>query len=871
MPPNKIVPLNVPDVSLAQAGGKGRSLSRLASAHLLVPPGFILSTDTYLEFVEVNNLQAAILEIVARVAGQPLLVDEAETNIRTLFSTAKIPTATAEAIRQAYGELKGGGRAVAVRSSATAEDLPGMSFAGQQDTYLNVCGESALLEAVRNCWASLWTARAISYREKMRIDHGDIAMAVVVQIMVQAEVAGVLFTANPVSGNREEIVINASYGLGEAIVSGRVTPDTYTVERSSLEIKQSLTSDKQQMIVSLPDQGTRVEDVPENKRGESSLAEDLQINLARLSIKVEQLFDGVPQDIEWAVVDGDCYLLQSRPITNLPAAPLSDVQWKPPQEGTKLIRRQVVENMPEPLSPLFEELYLQDGLDQSLDQVLSLFDMPFKIEDFIERPMFLTVNGYAYCRASYNTGWRMLLTIPKILYWYVTNLKKLIRNLIPLWKEEGLPTYLAVVDHWKSVDLSSATDEELLTGIRALTVADAIYWFYLSFVMGAAKVTDGLLHYLLTSRAVRGELTSGMFLRGFPSKTMEAQLELEAIATRINKNDELRELVKQSSAANLLESLGRHAVSDAILQDVQQYLDRYGHQIYNLDFVQPTQVEDPLPVFLSLKSLVQNADYDTVLRQAEMTRERESLIKNTLDSLGPIRRWLFRKFLRWAQGFGPNREEALFYMGAGWPTLRGLALELGSRLTEVGTINDPDDVFYLKTDELIASYTARTESRKVAKMGLLAKSRRELRESRKRLHPPPMVPEKSRFKIGPFDMSAWETQKRNKEDSAILNGFAVSPGNVTGIASVILSPADFEKMQPNTILVCATTTPAWTPLFAQALGLVTDIGGMLAHGSIVAREYGIPAVMGTGNITQRIVSGQKIMVNGDAGTVTILD
>jgi pyruvate,water dikinase len=232
-----------------------------------------------------------------------------------------------------------------------------------------------------------------------------------------------------------------------------------------------------------------------------------------------------------------------------------------------------------------------------------------------------------------------------------------------------------------------------------------------------------------------------------------------------------------------------------------------------------------------------------------------------------LRRRLFRKLLGWAQRFGPYREESLFYVGAAWPTLRRLALELGERLVEAGTLTTPDDVFYLQSAELIEAYNARKEDRARSDLGKVAGSRRELR---KRLHPPGMVPEKSKFKLGPMDFSAFETQKRNANDSNTLNGFAVSPGKVTAPASVILSPADFEQMKPDTALVCPTTTPAWTPLFSLALGLATDIGGILAHGSIVAREYRIPAVMGIGNVTRRIVSGQMITVDGDSGTVTIL-
>ena len=212
-------------------------------------------------------------------------------------------------------------------------------------------------------------------------------------------------------------------------------------------------------------------------------------------------------------------------------------------------------------------------------------------------------------------------------------------------------------------------------------------------------------------------------------------------------------------------------------------------------------------------------------------------------------------------------------MGAAWPTLRALALELGARLVDSGALTTPDDVFYLLTPEIEAAISARSSGQSKPELTAAAHERRALREARRHLHPPGRVPEGVRFKYGPFDLTRffeiWETQKHNTTDARLLQGFAVSPGRVTGIATVIMSPADFASMRPGSILVCPTTTPAWTPLFTHATALVTDIGGILAHGSIVAREYGIPAVLGTGSATRRIRSGQRLTVDGSAGTVTL--
>lgn len=864
-----VISIASPDASLELVGGKGLSLAKLSLAklaisNLSVPPGFVITTAAYKNFIAANRLMTAIQDLVKNTTvDDALSIESTSTAIQSLFAASAIPPEITNSITRAYVDL--GEPAVAVRSSATAEDLPNLSFAGQQDTYLGIRGEIALLAAIRNCWASLWTARAIHYRLQMDIDQRVVAMGVVVQTMVEAEVSGVLCTANPATGNRSEIVINASYGLGEAIVGGQITPDTYVLDRENLTVKDTIIGTKEQKVVSNDDQGVMTQSVDEEKRRESSIPEVTLNDLARLSIDVEQLFDGAPQDIEWAQANGIIYLLQSRPITHLPPAPI-DVRWEPPVEGGKLIRRQVVENMPDPLSPLFSELYLKIGLEHSIDQLMEHWQAPFDVAEFVERPFFVTVNGYAYCRADYKIPWRRIL---KMLFWYIKFLPSMFRDLIPQWQKVGLPTYLATIEQWKTVDINTASDEQLLSGVRALAIADADYWFRVAMVIGIAKITDGALHVFL-SRLVKGRLISGMFLRGFPSKTLDAQLELEAISRRIQAEETLRDLVTSTSAIELIEALKQQVAGAFVVSDIQAYLEKYGHRIYTLDFVQQTQIENPLPVLLSLKWLVQRDDYDTRVRHDDLIQERDSLERDTLGVMGPLRRWIFRKLLRWSQTYGPYREEALFHMGAAWPTLRKFALELGQRLVEVGTFTSHNDVFYLNTEELMAATTARQEGRAILELREKASQRWQLREARKKLHPPPMVPE-GRFMFGFVDMSFMETQKRNQDDSDTLAGFAVSPGRVTGTASVIMSPADFADMRPDTILVCPSTTPAWTPLFSQALALVTDIGGILAHGSIVAREYGIPAVMGTGNITQRIITGQRITVDGGAGTVTILD
>ncbi|MDQ2654752.1 MAG: PEP-utilizing enzyme [Chloroflexota bacterium] len=838
-----VVPLAAPGASLERVGGKGAALANLAAAGFPVPPGFQITTAAYRSFVAENALQSTIATALRGLTpDDPASLPHASDTIRDAFLAGVIPDVIAAEIATAYATL--GERAVAVRSSATAEDLPGLSFAGQQETLLNVRGGEAVRDAVRRCWASLWTARAIGYRRQMNVPADDVAMAVVVQQMVPAEMAGVLFTANPTTGARGELVVEAVPGLGEALVSGEVTPESYLIDRERLEATASAMAEYEGRL----------------------LTPAVLRDLAQLGLRVERHFSGVPQDIEWAIAGSVIWLLQARPITNLPAAPLADVRWESPRPGATWVRRQVVEHMPEPLSTLFADLYLDQGLQESITRIGQLMGLGDDFAAFVDGPFFTTVNGYGYSRANFNVNWKTTLLLLK---WMVQGPIMIFRQGISQWRETGLPQYLAVIARWQEVDPETASDEELLRGIRELALADAIYWFSAALVIGAAKVSDALLEGILPRIAPGHDLHSGQFLRGFSSPMLQAEVDLDAIARSIRASDELREVVTQTPAERLLDALPQTPVGEAVRDGLRDYFARYGHQIYNLDFVDPTLVESPLPVFLALKALIREPGQAAMARQRAVTRERDRLTAEVADTLDPLRRFVFTRVVHWAQHFAPYREDALFFVGAAWPLLRRFARGLGERLARAGMLDAEDDVYFLDSSELQRAITDRAAGVPRRDLAGVARERRDLREARKRLHPPAAVPPESGMRVGRIDLSDRETQRRNAAGATTLRGFAVSPGRVTAPASVILSPDDFDQMEPGTILVCPTTTPAWTPLFAQTRGLVTDIGGILAHGSIVAREFGIPAVMGTGNATQRIISGQQITVDGSAGTVEL--
>ena len=815
-----------------------------------MPPGFVVTTAAYHAFTAANGLDGALTAAL----DDPQTAPGTITVLRSRFDGGVMPDQVVQAISDAYTRL--GRPTVAVRSSATAEDLPTLSFAGQHDSVLNVDGDAALLSAVRRCWASLWSERALSYRRDMGVGNDAIAMAVIVQTMVDADASGVLFTANPVTGARDEVVVNAGAGLGEAIVGGALTTASLTLDRKSGALRAT----------------ERAPDTNSDTGAPPLTSAQLQ-HLTALAIRAESAAGGIPQDIEWVVAGEHIWLVQSRPITGLPAEPGPAVAWAPPSDTARLVRRQVVENMPLPLSALFEELYLHEGLDRGMDQLISIMRLPVDLDEFVRRPLFITVNGYGYCRYDFTFSRRMLKVIPKVLIWYAKEMPGFFRNLVPIWREQGLDVYRATIESWRTRDAQSATDTELLDGIRELALADARYWFFITMMVGAAKISEGALNWFL-HRGVRGNVNSGELLGGYSSPTLDAQAELGRLATVLSTVEaEYDAVAHAATLPDLRSALRSQPRTRDLARSLDRYVATYGHQAYNLDFADPTQGEDQHLLLSSLRTRARGPEV-LVTRQRALARRREATEHRIDVGLGPIRRRVFRQLVSWAREFGPYREEALFYMGAAWPTLRKLARELGSRLHATGSLASADHFFFLTSGELRDASTARAIGNSRADLAALAAERWHEREARKMLHPPGRVPVDLRFKVGPLDVTRlfeiWETQKRNDARADTLTGFAVSAGTVTAPASVVRSPADFDTMTPGSILVCPTTTPAWTPLFSEAAGLVTDIGALLAHGSIVAREYGIPAVLGTGHATQRISTGQLVRVDGTAGTVTIV-
>jgi pyruvate,water dikinase len=807
---------------VALAGGKGANLGELVRAGLPVPPGVVLTTDAYAAFVA-----AAGLDVPALAARGAEVVQAA---FRAAAVPDAVPDAVAAEVRAAYADL--GAPPVAVRSSATAEDLADASFAGQQETFLDVRGEEALLDAVVRCWASLWGARAVDYRDRQGVAPDDVRLAVVIQRMVDAEASGVLFTAEPTTGRRDRVVVSAAWGLGESVVGGLAATDELVVDRATLAEVGRTVADKTEMTVSTGG-GTAQVPVPADRRRAPVLDAAAVGELARLGVRAEEHF-GVPQDIEWVRADGAFALVQSRPITALPAPTAPPPQtWPLPYPHGVYFRASIVEQMPSPLTPLFADL-IGPAVTGSIRELLAqAMGRPVPEGDIA----FPTINGYAYY--FYRTRGLISLTLRTPLA--IRGLgRPEHRGGVRGWRERAHPAYAAAVAAWAGEDLAALSAEELLDGVVALLRAGATYYTAVQSVIplaATAEIAFAQFHERLVRRA--GEPAAHVLLLGEDSEPLRAERSLHALAVE----------------AKAYGTDDRAWTDDpAWRRRFREHLDRYGHTVFDLDFAVPTPADDPRTLLDAIRFQMSDQATDPDVRGDRLRATRDAHTRAIRSRLGPVRRRIFDALLARARTLGPVREDALADVGLAWPLMHRMLREIGGRLP-VG----PDDVFWLTEAELRAAIRGEAVDPPIDE-------RRALRRGRALVSPPQMLP-RSRWLttlVGPF-MPGADTPAGEE-----LTGVPGSTGTVTATARVLRGPEDFGAMRFGEVLVARMTTPAWTPLFARAAAVVTDIGGPLSHSSIVAREYGIPAVLGTGSATDRLRTGDRVRVDGDAGTVRVL-
>ncbi|MFJ1456472.1 PEP/pyruvate-binding domain-containing protein [Nocardia sp. N2S4-5] len=854
------LPLADPAATLDRAGGKGSSLARMAAARLPVPPGFHVTTTAYRRFVAAAGLHDRILAVAARVAAdQPETWAEAAAEIAELIAAQEFPDEVAEEIGAAYKHL--GEVAVAVRSSATAEDLPEMSFAGQQETYLNIHGADAVLAAVRRCWASLWTDRAIGYRARNDIDSGEVALAVVVQELVPADAAGIAFTADPLTGARDEVLINAAWGLGEAVVGGQVTPDTFVVAKASGAIVREEIADKQIMTIRTPD-GTREEPVPADRRERPALRPEQAAELARIAVRIETFY-GQPMDIEWVLHEQRLFVVQARPITALPEAP-GDAQWELPDPKGKYTRGSVMELLPEPLSPLFATLAIpaweRATLAHYREIALPYFDRPLAV-----------INGYGYYNVNYTPALlaRMMVAQPRFL---ARTLPRYLRTAPERW-QAARRRYRDTAARLTALDRTAVPAARLLDGVREIVAEAADYYLVIQGgALPAAYLSESLFTKVYNTIKRADDPPATTFLLGFDSKPILAEQALYDLAQWVRTQPGLADRIEGWSAESLThapdEGTGDAAEAE-FRERFRAHLETYGDMVYDLDFAKPLPADDPAALIQTLRYFLRDEAADPAARRSAAGRRRAEAV-GTLEARRPgPRHALALRLLHWAQAAAPLRENALADVGAGWPAARRLLSELGRRLTAAGAVTTVDDVYWLEAAELEAAVAALDATAAPQDSRSAVAERRAVWRRQRTQRPPVALPVQGGNRILGIEFTRDHAPEGDADSGDTIKGTPGSPGKVTAPARIIHGPSEFDRMRPGDVLVAPMTTPAWTPLFALASAIVTDVGGALSHSSIVAREYHIPAVLGTGTATERLQTGRLIVVDGDTGVITV--
>ena len=862
-----ILKLSEHQATLENVGGKGMSLAKMINAGFPVPDGFHITTEAYRAFVDANNLQTKILTALKDVDTTiPASLETASATIGGFFAESKIPTDIAAFISAAYNDLSNqqskieNRKSVAVRSSATAEDLPEASFAGQQETFLNILGEADLLDAVKKCWASLWTARAIAYRIKNKIDQSTVALAVVVQEMVDAEAAGILFTANPINGHRDEMVINTAWGLGEAIVGGLVSPDTIVADKATGKVKSYDVAEKT-VITVRTEKGTSEEPLNDARRRSRVMNEAQVSELVEIARRIESYY-GKPQDIEWCRADDRFFIVQSRPITAMAEVP---IEWTMQDPKGIYMRTSIADLMPNPLSPLFATWAMPALTDQMKPLCIRMgLGEPVWPENF-----YTSINRYAYVNVGYPLKtwlwmiFRMLPAYPRLL-----------RNMVPIWRDELHPEYQDLVGKYQAKDAGTMTTSELWQDAQVILGAAMYYAGGLLYAtMGASAGSEGLLTQVYNKFAKQeGDPEANTLLMGWDNIPVRSEKSLYDIAMWIREDEKLSKYILDKPSHELvgkIEEPNSVTVSSfaEFTSRFNAHLENFGHLVFQMDFAEPLPRDHPEMLLETIKMFLRGQGVNPHERQRASEEKRIQTAENMHNRLKGFKRWAFIKALNWGQSMAKVREDALAEIGLGYPILRAMLHELGVRFVTAGAIQQANDIYWLEKAEVEACVSKLEQGTEIENLSAHVEERKTFNKRIGQESPPPMMPMKKKY-LG-IDTKIWLAESESNRTGNILKGVPSSSGKVTAPARVLRGPEDFGKMRAGEVLVAGTTTPAWTPLFAMASAVVTDIGGPLSHGSIVAREYGIPAVMGTGVATRRIQSGQVITVDGNKGEVIL--
>ncbi|RQX06321.1 rifamycin-inactivating phosphotransferase [Micromonospora inaquosa] len=855
----------VDETQVSIVGGKAAHLGALTRIDgIRVPAGFCVTTAAFRQVMEQVPAVDDRLEQLSRLSlDDPETIRTLSAEIRRSIEETPIPGDLAGAITGALARF-GEQAAYAVRSSATAEDTPTASFAGQQDTYLNVVGPEAILRHVSRCWASLFTERAVSYRLRNGIDHQTVQMAVVVQQMVLPDAAGILFTADPVTGNRTVATVDASFGLGEALVSGLVNPDIFTVRDG--EVVAGSVAVKQRAVAAVPGGGTREVVIDAKRQDQPALTHAQVVRLVRLGRRIEEHF-GRPQDIEWCLVDDDFQIVQSRPITTLFPIPTAD-----DQENHVYLSVGHQQMMTDAMRPLGLSMWQLTAIAAMREAGGRLFvdaarllasptsragflEMVAKsdpltkdaLETLLDRPDFVPTtlpSGDGGGPARLTTGGASIETDPAI-----------VSELI-----ERSEASIAALRHDIATVTGTALFDFLLEAFQEhkRVLADPLNMQAIMAGMEATWWLNDRLHEWLGEKNAADTLT----LSAPGNITSEMGLALLDVADVIRPHPEVVAFLHGVADDDFLDELPKVAGGAEARAAIEAYLDRYGMRcVGEIDITRPRWSEHPstlVPVLLDNVKLFERGAARRRFEQGrQQAQQKAQEVLTRLRALpdGEQKADETARMIDRVRTFIGYREYPKYGIISRYFVYKQALLAEAERLVRAGVLTETEDVFYLTFQE----FHEVVRSRQVDDD--LIRRRREEFRSYQALTPPRVLTSDGEVITGAY--------RRDDVPAGALAGVPVSAGTVEGRARVILDMAQAD-LEAGDILVTAHTDPSWTPLFVGIAGLVTEVGGLMTHGAVIAREYGLPAVVSVLDATRLIQDGQRIRVHGSDGYVEIL-
>ena len=871
---------NIQPEDLVKIGGKAYNLGLLKQKGFPVPPGLCISVDAYRDFLIFNNLEKAVS--LTAYLTEPEDITKAAANLRQMVLAGEIPEAVSEALIKAWKTI-GAEFYYAVRSSALAEDGTFASFAGQQDTYLNIHGAESLLRHLKQCWASLFSDRAMLYRRQNNIQEKQPAIAVVLQKMVDATAAGMMFTAHPATGQRGKLYIEAGYGLGEALVSGLVDADLYMVEKEREEILDKSIKKKNIKITAQAQGGVKTEQVDSEQAEEQVLTDELILQLAKWGKKAESIYN-TPQDMEWACQNDTLFILQSRPITSLfpLATPLP--QDKDLHVYLSLSHLQV---MTEPISPMGIDLLRHLS---TIDEAKSAGDYVFmkaaggRVYVDISHILALKTVGRIVSKVSSNIDYLFHValetlrsrsdfqkrihrnakashTLRSFALGIVRNAAQNVLYRNPKGQIKAYSEYINMRIIEAQEKLGKAVSEK-----QKLQTLHEILNFRREFRYAMPKLAAGMLSYKALEELEKRWLGTNQYVNKIVSGlegsyTAELGLHTADLAAFVSKSPELQTLLSDTPSALLSQKIEDLSGNEAFKACFDDFMKKFGMRSSGeIDVARERWCENPKPIVQSILAMAANSGKETLREeyqkktQVSIAQETE-LIQEIREKKGRLKGTVASRLLKVMRNYMPLRETPKHFIMHLFMMARNVLLAEGAKLVQQGRLEQKEDIFYLDYWHLFETMETDCDY-----CSIVTKRKEEYTHYTK-LTPPRVMTSDGEDIKGAY--------KRDFLPDNAYAGMPTSAGRIQGIAKVVRDPSK-ERVAQGEILVVPFTDPGWTPLFLNASALVAEVGGMLTHGSIVAREYGIPAVVGVENATTLIKSGQKILVDGDQGWVQIL-